>query len=196
MDGVWVGQFSKISDNKREDECIRIKQLIEAAFPDNTPLLSHLPNGRPIIDSDHNISISHTENWGAIYVTPTTCIPGIDIEMISNRASKVSCRFMQEMEYEFFLSLEEQERDLFATWLWSAKETAYKIFNPKDANLKAHFRIPQLAQLPFKKGKFTLPMVYSDEKIKERNFSIHTLYKENLIITCANYPSNQLPYSK
>ncbi len=68
--GVLIGRFDKLSDKKREDERSRIAYLLRQAIPNDTPVLDHLPNGRPILSSTHNISISHTGQWGAIYIVP------------------------------------------------------------------------------------------------------------------------------
>ncbi|KGN89024.1 4'-phosphopantetheinyl transferase family protein [Porphyromonas gulae] len=182
--GVFVGRFEKGSDNKREDERQRISLLLRQVFFHDTPPIGHLPSGKPVLDSAHNISISHTGSYGAIYVTPSSLIPGIDIEMLSDRALRVAPRFMNEREYEWLMSVDEARRRLLATIIWSAKETAYKIFNPSDASLK-RFDTALPPELPSENTLFPFDLIYSDSCGSDILISVQALCTDEFVLTCA-----------
>ncbi|ATS00738.1 4'-phosphopantetheinyl transferase family protein [Porphyromonas gingivalis] len=187
--GILVGRFEKGSDNKREDERQRISLLLRRVSPHDTPQIGHLPSGKPILDSAHNISISHTGSYGAIYVTPSSLIPGIDIEMLSDRALRVAPRFMNEQEYEWLMSADEAGRRLLATIIWSAKETAYKIFNPSDASLK-RFDAALPFELPSENTLFSFELIYSDSCTGDIHIPVQALCTGEFILTCACHCSH------
>ncbi len=185
--GVLIGRFDKLSDKKREDERSRIAYLLRQAIPNDTPVLDHLPNGRPILSSTHNISISHTGQWGAIYIVPPPFIPGIDIEEVSDRALRVCGRFMNDKEMELLTSASLEQQQLLSTIIWSAKETAFKIFNPPDANLKARFGTSLPSPLPTEGYLFSFGLIYSEPCVPAHSITIQAFYTEGIVLTCAQY---------
>ena len=86
------------------------------------PEREHDAKGRPFLPSapEQSVSISHAEGHAAVLLTPATLRPGVDVEtewaLLEHSAPSLS---------------ELQLRSL----LWSAKETAFKIFGPPDASL-------------------------------------------------------------
>lgn len=114
-------------------------------------------------------------------------MPGIDVEMVSDRAFRVASRFMNDREYEQLMSADEAMRGLLATVMWSAKETAYKIFNPSDASLRRFdTRLP--SELPSENTLFPFDLIYSDPCGSDMLVPVQTLCAGEFVLTCAQYP--------
>ncbi len=92
-----------------------------AALNLNTTI-SYKLNGAPLlVDSAMNVSISHTDNYVALYVAPHKC--GVDIEVISRNAQKIARKFTTDTEVEIARKLYPENPHLL---LWCAKEAMYK----------------------------------------------------------------------
>lgn len=87
------------------------------------------PSGAPFLtNSPLNVSISHTDNYVALYAVAHEC--GVDIEMLSRNAQKVARKFTTDAEVEIARGLLPQNPHLL---IWCAKETMYKVAGIEEA---------------------------------------------------------------
>ena len=102
------------------------------------PEREHDATGRPFLPSapEQSVSISHAEGHAAVLLTPSTLRPGVDIETCRPQIRAVASRYLTEGEWDLLEHSAPSLSELqLRTLLWSAKETAFKIFGPPDASL-------------------------------------------------------------
>ena len=99
---------------------------------------AHDATGRPFLPSkpEVSMSLSHAESCAALLLTPSFLRPGVDVETYRPQLYAVASRYLTEPEWEKGCRLAPQLTELeLRTLLWSAKETAFKVFGPSDASL-------------------------------------------------------------
>ena len=99
---------------------------------------AHDAIGRPFLPSkpEVSMSLSHAEGCAALLLTPSALRPGVDVETYRSQLYAVASRYLTEAEWERGCRLAPQLTELeLRTLLWSAKETAFKVFGPSDASL-------------------------------------------------------------
>lgn len=99
---------------------------------------AHDATGRPFLPSkpEVSMSLSHAEGCAALLLTPSSLRPGVDVETYRPQLYAVASRYLTEAEWEKGCRLAPQLTELeLCTLLWSAKETAFKVFGPSDASL-------------------------------------------------------------
>lgn len=99
---------------------------------------AHDATGRPFLPSkpEVSMSLSHAESCAALLLTPSSLRPGVDVETYRPQLYAVASRYLTEVEWKKGCRLAPQLTELeLRTLLWSAKETAFKVFGPSDASL-------------------------------------------------------------
>ena len=99
---------------------------------------AHDATGRPFLPSkpEVSMSLSHAESCAALLLTPSSLRPGVDVETYRPQLYAVASRYLTEAEWEKGCCLAPQLTELeLRTLLWSAKETAFKVFGSSDASL-------------------------------------------------------------
>lgn len=91
--------------------------------------------GEPLSDGVH-VSISHSHDYAAIIISKTKRV-AIDLEKRDERINRVAHKFIHEVE-QFF---KEEERTIYYTLIWSAKETLYKLYTANEVIFKDELRI-------------------------------------------------------
>lgn len=102
---IWVidaleNDLSPCENESRKDYERRvIQRLIHDTVGNHK--LNHHSNGAPFIEKrpDLFLSISHAENWFALYVSNSQNV-GIDIERYSNKIERVKTHFLSQSEIE------------------------------------------------------------------------------------------------
>ena len=78
-------------------------------------------------------------------LTPSAdSVPGVDIETYRPQLYDIASRYLHAEEWDRVHATSSLEELQLRSLLWSAKETAYKIFNPSDASLLG-FTVAQLS---------------------------------------------------
>ena len=99
---------------------------------------AHDASGCPFLPSkpEVSMSLSHAEGCAALLLAPSSLRPGVDVETYRPQLYAVASRYLTEPEWEKGCRLAPQLTELeLRTLLWSAKETAFKVFGPSDASL-------------------------------------------------------------
>ena len=97
--------------------------------------LFYLPNGKPMLNSDRNISFSHSGNLSIAILAKSKC--GIDIEHPSEKIIRISSKFINEKE----LPLIRDKINIY--WAWSIKEAVFKYFGERVL-FKEHIHILEI----------------------------------------------------
>jgi len=91
--------------------------------------------GAPTLNTDDNISISHSKNIIAVIVSKKNV--AIDIEMISKKPLKIMDKFLSHQD-NISNTIEE------TTLAWSAKETIYKLHQKGGIDYKSDIKIKEI----------------------------------------------------
>lgn len=126
--------FDNLS-NKRLIERLSVSMLAAQVVDSRTRIL-HADTGAPYLaEGGLHISVSHSNHIYALSLSAAK--HGIDVEQWGSKAYKVRKHFLQPDEEMLMTELTSKlgGMDRAATLLWSAKESAYKFLNDKQAFL-------------------------------------------------------------
>ncbi len=119
---------------KRRQEWLASRVLVYTLLPrftDQPLVLARNPEGKPYFpDESLQVSITHSPHLAAVILSNRHKV-GIDIELITPKALRVSDRFLSEPEKQH-TAADEKMTCLY----WSAKETLYKLYSLKRLVLK------------------------------------------------------------
>ncbi len=115
-------EFNKFALKKRQSEYLASRLLLPQLLGKKAEIIYH-ESGRPQIkNSTKNISISHSANLVAIFISDD--LVGIDVEIADRNIDKVVGRFLNPKELEW---IEQTSNPKFLKMLfWCAKEAIYK----------------------------------------------------------------------
>lgn len=101
--------------------------------------LHYKPTGQPVLpESTDYISISHTQNWFAIYIA--TAPVGIDIEVERNTIAMGKDWFINPIESSLYKTPHELQL------IWGAKEAYYKKLEGRINDLRNHVTIIEIKE--------------------------------------------------
>lgn len=111
--------------NRREREEETLRQVLAYLYEEPVEV-AHTAKGAPVLPIHlyHNISISHSEHFLAVALTPIGTPVGIDIEEKSDQATRLLERFSSSEERMLMAQL-----GLKPIELWCAKEALYKAYS-------------------------------------------------------------------
>jgi 4'-phosphopantetheinyl transferase len=93
--------------------------------------------GKPHLNGEKHISITHSHNFSAIIISDETV--GIDIELQRDKITRIADKFC-DSEFQF-LDQHSEEYIRKLTVIWGAKEAIFKIRNEKGISFKHHINI-------------------------------------------------------
>ncbi len=165
IDGLHLAEFDSLPSPRAEKRYInrdRVQEILRCIRPDQDNRVLNSANGKPFLHSaDRSISISHSSAWVAVYLSDPRFVLGVDVEQIGNKALRLHSRFCNRLEQESLLKLDPDGQLLAAHIIWSAKETAYKIFEPVDSNFIERFYCDLPPVLPRSNCLFDFMLTYS-----------------------------------
>ncbi|MFV8345149.1 4'-phosphopantetheinyl transferase family protein [Flavobacterium sp. ZB4P13] len=98
--------------------------------------------GKPHLNGEKHISITHSHNFSAIIISDETV--GIDIELQRDKIIRIADKFC-DSEFQFlspsFATEKTQEYIRKLTVIWGAKEAIFKIRNEKGISFKDHIKV-------------------------------------------------------
>lgn len=113
------------------------KLLQEAGYTDWD--LSYDQYGKPHLNGDKHISITHSHNFSAIIISDETV--GIDIELQRDKIIRIADKFINEKELNRLKNFGHQDYIKKLTVKWGAKEAIFKIRNEKGISFKDHIKV-------------------------------------------------------
>lgn len=94
--------------------------------------------GKPHLNDDKHISITHSHHFSAIILSDETV--GIDIELQREKIIRIADKFVDE-EFDYLDENNKEEYIKKLTLIWGAKEAIFKIRNEKGISFKDHIKV-------------------------------------------------------
>ncbi|HET9434675.1 MAG TPA: 4'-phosphopantetheinyl transferase superfamily protein [Chitinophagaceae bacterium] len=92
-------------------------------------------------DEQYHFSISHCGDYAAAIVSKDKRV-GIDIEIPTEKISKIMYKFLSAKEHELFQLIQpDKDRIPFATLLWSAKESIFKWYGNGGVDFRREIQL-------------------------------------------------------
>jgi phosphopantetheine--protein transferase-like protein len=162
--------FAKMKSGKRRAEFVGTRLALEKLLG-YKPHIQHDADGKPFLESGKvNFSLSHSKNLVAA-ITHSEKSVGVDIEELTPKIERLAARFLTEKELNF--SQKSENKALFYTICWTAKEAAYKIIGKSAVD----FQTMEIE--PFEvnnEGKIILIHL-------EKEFALHYKILKNSVLT-------------
>ncbi|WP_348822544.1 4'-phosphopantetheinyl transferase family protein [Flavobacterium aestuarii] len=95
--------------------------------------------GKPYLDGQRYISITHSHNFASIIISDKTV--GIDMELQREKIIRIADKFVSEKELKRLQNFDNQEYIKKLTVKWGAKEAIFKIRNEKGISFKDHIQV-------------------------------------------------------
>ena len=142
-----------IRADSRRREWLASRWLVQKLLPGNTVCYS--PHGKPFLDLYRGgFSISHSPQYVAIAFSDAEANVAVDVELVSNRVSRVRHKFLSAAEQEYC----QADDAAYHTLLWCAKEVMFKLRENGSVDFENHYRV-----LPFvKEDTGEMSGIYSD----------------------------------
>ena len=163
-------QYLKISNTERKKEWLTVRILLTELLQKRVEI-DYTKHNKPfLVNSNLNISISHSRDFVAVIIS-NSYFPGVDIERISERVSKIKHKFLNSQELNWCNGIKK------LTICWSAKESVFKIF---EKELDFHDMVISKFEYDADKGHFTIKVI---KQGYEKNYPVHYRVIENNILT-------------
>lgn len=134
---VYVPEFKKLRTNKRKFEFLAARIALNI-LAEREVIVNYTSEGKPFcVDNNLKISISHSGSWVVVMAHPT-CEVGIDIEVPTDRFSKLYQRFLNKTEQKSLFDANDLRKVQLA---WSAKEALYKIIGNEAVNFDKQLEV-------------------------------------------------------
>ena len=154
--------LSLLKNKKRRLEFWTIRNILQNILNIEENVKYHA-DGKPFFETALHISISHTADYVAVGIAAQDL--GIDIQEIRQNIISISSRVFSVDELSLPFHASDIEK---ATYLWTAKESLFKMFGVKNVDFKKDLRITSLP-----KGKYRI----GEGEIKNQpNFGKYKLY--------------------
>lgn len=161
-----VNKYNVIKVEQRKKQWLVSRILLKKML--NKPATIHYHNtGKPyIIEENFNISISHSDNMVAVYISPYNHI-GIDIESIDKRIINITHKFLTNSEFSYANSLNVNQ--LHA--IWGAKESIFKAYGNTTTFFNKNIDVKPF--LSNENGHMTADVLLEDDTVKQKlNYQI------------------------
>jgi len=123
--------------DKRKLEWLVVRYLLRLIIGADAEQYKKDEFGKPhLINSDLEISISHSESYFALLISNKNC--GIDIQKYTPKITRIAHKFMSESELNLGANLDQMD---YLHYLWSAKEAVYKAYGRKNLRFIEHILI-------------------------------------------------------
>jgi len=167
-------QYLKISNLERKKEWLTVRILFAELLQKRIEI-SYTEHNKPfIVNSNLNISISHSHDFVAVIIS-NNYFPGVDIEKISERVSRIKHKFLNTEELDWCTDIEKQ------TICWSAKESVFKIF---EKELDFHDMVVSKFEIDADKGHFTIRVI---KKGYEKSYPVYyRIIEDNILTYCVS----------
>jgi len=134
---IYKGIMESMKPGQRRQEWLAGRLLINILSGKET-VVAYRDNGTPYLEnSDLNISISHTKGYAAALLQEMP-FAGVDIERKSDRALKISGRFLPSSETG---TINHENKENHILICWCAKEALFKMIPEESIDFRKHLHI-------------------------------------------------------
>jgi 4'-phosphopantetheinyl transferase len=138
-----LARLDSFGSQSRKIEFVATRCLVQLILGQNVQI-DNDEHGKPhLINSDLNISISHTKAYVGILLGDKHSV-ALDMEYLSDRVNRIASRFLSETELK---NIDDENKILHLYQHWCAKECLIKMYGKKDVHL-----IDELKISPFSAG--------------------------------------------
>jgi 4'-phosphopantetheinyl transferase len=116
---------------------LSVRKLLQAAGYNDLDLY-YDEFGKPHLNGDKHISITHSYHFSAIIISDERV--GIDIELQREKIVKIADKFIDQ-EFSFLNAQNSEEYIKKLTVIWGGKESIFKIRNEKGISFKDHIKV-------------------------------------------------------
>jgi phosphopantetheinyl transferase len=177
---VMIGELNTKELNSDEKKLLKLKKsnLLKEQFLATRKVLAlensnykitYDINGKPLLNSKYNISISHSHEIAAIAISDNSKI-GLDIQLNENKIFNIQNKFLNKSEK---LNIGDDPTVDILTMVWTSKESIYKAIGLKGVSFSKNIKIDKVIEKDktgigyyingTEKVKFDLKFFYIDE---------------------------------
>ncbi len=173
--------YNKISNERRKREFLAVRILLQNMIKEKREL-QYTSSGKPFIDRNFCISISHSAELAVVLLTDKPA--GIDVENLQRNTEKIATRFLSDTELQHTNST--PNPSYTRIFYWCAKEAMFKCTSPDGVEFKSQILIEPF--LPDNsRGKFYGQLVKNNRLI---NFVFYyCVVKNNALVYCSERQS-------
>jgi phosphopantetheinyl transferase len=132
-----LSKLNSFGSQSRKIEFVATRCLVQIILGTNVQIKNN-EHGKPhLINSDANISISHTKSYVGILIGDKHSV-ALDIELLSDRVHKIAKRFLSKTELN---AIDESNKTIHVYQHWCAKECLIKLYGKKDVHLIGELKI-------------------------------------------------------
>jgi 4'-phosphopantetheinyl transferase len=177
---VIIGELNTEELNSDEKNLLKLKKnnILREQFLATRKVLalensdykiSYNNNGKPLLNSKYNISISHSHQIAAVAISDNSKI-GLDVQLNENKIFNIQDKFLNPTEK---LNIGENPSLEILTMIWTSKESIYKAVGLKGISFYDNIKIEKVVEEDkigigyyingTEKVKFDLKFFYVDE---------------------------------
>ena len=179
---VILGELSHKELNNDEKKLLQLKknnvlreQFLATrkilALENSDYIITYDPDGKPSLNAEHNISISHSHEIAAIAIS-NNCKIGLDVQLKEKKIFNIQHKFLNKFEK---LNIGNNPSIDILTMIWTSKESIYKAIGLKGISFSKNIKIDKVTEKDktgkgyyingTEKVKFELKFFYLDEYI-------------------------------
>ena len=179
---VMIGELNPKELNNDEKKLLKLKKsnILREQFLATRKVLAlensdyeitYDINGKPLLNSKYNISISHSHEIAAIAISDNSKI-GLDVQLKEKKIFNIQNKFLNKSE---ILNIGENPSIDTLTMMWTSKESIYKAIGLKGISFSENIKIDKVTEKDktgkgyyingTEKVKFELKFFYLDEYI-------------------------------
>ena len=183
---VMIGELSPKELNNEEKKLFKLKKsnILKEQFlatrkilelENSDYIITYDLDGKPSLNSEFNISISHSHEIAALVLSNNRKI-GLDVQLKESKILNIQNKFLNKFEK---LNIEDDPSIDILTMLWTSKESIYKAIGLKGISLSKNIKIDKVIEKD-KTGKGYY--INGTEKIK---FNLRFFYIYEYVICYA-----------
>ena len=179
---VMIGELSPKELNNEEKKLFKLKKsnVLKEQFlatrkilelENSDYIITYDLDGKPSLNSEFNISISHSHEIAALVLSNNRKI-GLDVQLKESKILNIQNKFLNKFEK---LNIEDDPSIDILTMLWTSKESIYKAVGLKGISFSKNIKIDKVIEKDktgkgyyingTEKVKFDLQFYYLDEYI-------------------------------
>ena len=179
---VMIGELNTKELNSDEKKLLKLKKnnILREQFLATRKLLAlensnykitYDNNGKPLLNSNYNISISHSHEIAALVISDNSKI-GLDVQLNENKIFNIQNKFLNKSEK---LNIGDDPTVDILTMVWTSKESIYKAIGLKGISFSKNIQIDKFIEKDkigegyyingIEKVKFDLKFFYLGEYI-------------------------------